>query len=207
MLNNIKRLFFDLGSTLVDETDCYLKRYAEAVEHTNLSFEDFRDKAIEFYRQNRKGDHEAANYYGLTLPKWHTELEKLYPNVSSVLEALICKGYKLGVIANQPLGTRERLEKWGISGYFHVVMASAEEGVAKPDLRIFQRALSEAGCLPENAVMIGDRLDNDIVPAKKIGMKTVWVRQGMSRYSIHGTMEEEPDHIIDEISELNDLLL
>ena len=35
-----------------------------------------------------------------------------------------------------------------------------------------------AGCQAENAVMIGDRLDNDIAPAKKLGMKTVWIRQG-----------------------------
>lgn len=207
MEKSIKWLFFDLGSTLVDETDGYLKRYAETVEHTDISFEDFRDKAIEFYKQNEKGDLEAASYYGLTLSKWHTELEKLYPNVSSVLETLTGKGYKLGVIANQPLGTKGRLEKWGISGYFDVVIASAEEGMAKPDLRIFQKALSEAGCLPENAVMIGDRLDNDIVPAKKIGMKTVWIKQGMGRYQVPVTAEEKPDYIIDEIRELVDLFV
>ena len=42
---------------------------------------------------------------------------------------------------------------------------------------VFHCALAKAQCLPVNAVMIGDRLDNDIVPAKKVGMKTVWIKQ------------------------------
>lgn len=202
---NIKWLFFDLGSTLVDETDCYEKRYAETVEHTDISSGDLKEKAIEFYRQNKKGDLEAAKYYGLTLAKWHTELEHLYPKVRTVLKALNDKGYHLGIIANQLPGTRDRLEKWEISEYFEVVMASAEEGMEKPDLKIFEKALMEAGCLPEEAVMIGDRLDNDIVPAKKAGMKTVWLKQGMGGYQEPGRAEEEPDYVIDEVTELKDI--
>ena len=58
------------------------------------------------------------------------------------------------------------------------MIASAEEGVSKPDPRIFEIALGRADCKAEHAVMIGDRIDNDVVPAKKMGMKTVWIRQG-----------------------------
>lgn len=66
--------------------------------------------------------------------------------------------------------------------YIKLVVASAEEGVAKPDSEIFLRALKRAECLPGNAVMIGDRIDNDIEPANRLGMKTIWVRQGFNKY-------------------------
>lgn len=202
MIKNINWIFFDLGSTLVDESDCYDKRYAEIVSDTGISYGDFVSKVIAFAGQNLKGDHEAARYYGLPLPKWHKELEKLYPNVPDVLSALVDEGYKLGVIANQSPGTKQRLENWGILQYFDIVLASAEEGVAKPDPEIFRKALSEAKCPPKQAVMVGDRLDNDIVPAKQIGMKTVWVKQGFARYGSPKNLFEKADYTINNITEL-----
>lgn len=62
--------------------------------------------------------------------------------------------------------------------YINLTISSAEAGIAKPDLTIFRLALERAGCAAENSVMIGDRLDNDIIPAKPLGMHTIWVRQG-----------------------------
>lgn len=43
---------------------------------------------------------------------------------------------------------------------------------------VHNRQHDVAKCKPENAVMIGDRIDNDIVPAKQLGMKTIWIKQG-----------------------------
>ena len=51
-----------------------------------------------------------------------------------------------------------------------------------PDRRIFEIALERSGCKPENAVMIGDRIDNDIVPAKQLGMKTIWIKTGIWKF-------------------------
>ena len=86
-------------------------------------------------------------------------------------------------------------------------MASAEAGCAKPDLRIFTMALDKAGCEPSEAVMVGDRLDNDIIPAKKLGMKTVWVRQGYAIYQSIDDESKRPDYIVDSIDELIGLKL
>ena len=110
--------------------------------------------------------------------------------------------YKLGIIANQVAGTQERLNNWDIGKYFDVIVASAEAGCAKPDLKIFNLALEQAKCKPENTVMIGDRLDNDILPAKKLGMKTVWVRQGFAKYRTVHNESENPDYVINSISEI-----
>ena len=136
------------------------------------------------------------------MPPWHKEAEKPYDNAEFVLKQLRQKGYRLGVIANQSLGTKDRLENWGLLKYFEIVLASAEEGVSKPDIEIFDRALNAANCLPVNAVMVGDRLDNDIAPAKKIGMKTVRIKQGLSGLASVTNESEQADNEIDNLSEL-----
>ena len=89
--------------------------------------------------------------------------------------------------------------------YIDLVVASAEEGVAKPDLRIFRIALERAACKPEEAVMVGDRIDNDIIPAKKLGMKTVWIKQGFGGYAELKTVEEQPDYIVNTLAEITEL--
>ncbi len=199
---NIKWIFFDIGSTLIDESECYKLRYREAVAGTAITPEDFEKKVVEFSKQNLKGDHEAVKYYGIELPPWHKDAEKPYADTRSVLKQLTVKGYRLGIIANQISGTRERLSSWGLLKYFDIVLASAEEGIAKPNIEIFNRALAAANCLPENAVMIGDRLDNDIIPAKKAGMKTVWIKQGLGGLASVIHKNEQPDYEIYNLSEL-----
>ncbi len=202
MMENVKWLFFDLGSTLVDESECYRLRYREAVAGTAVSAADFENKVIAFAKQNRKGDHEAAKYYGLALPPWHIEAEKPYADAEYVIRQLSGNGYRLGVIANQSPGTRARLSHWGLFQYFDVILASAEEGVSKPNPEIFHRALKAANCSPERAVMIGDRLDNDIAPAKKVGMQTVWVKQGLGGLASVVHEKERADHEVRNLSEL-----
>lgn len=75
------------------------------------------------------------------------------------------------------MGTEEHPGQQGILKYISIIIASAEEGVAKPDSRIFEIALERSNCEPANAIMIGDRIDNDIVPAKRMGMNTIWIKQ------------------------------
>lgn len=203
-MKKIEWLFLDIGSTLVDESKCYAYRCNQIINNNDISAEAFYAKVLEFAKVNAFPIKAAAAYYGTEIPKWPKELEQLYPQAKEVLE-LLSQKYKLGIIANQVAGTQERIDHWGIGQYFDVVAASAEAGCAKPDLRIFKLALNQAECRPENAVMIGDRLDNDIVPAKTLGMKTVWVRQGFAKYqSVHND-HETPDYIIEDIGELADL--
>ena len=134
------------------------------------------------------------------MASWNSEDEYVYPKAEEVLREL-SKRYHVGIIANQNLGSEERLEKLGLLRYIDLVIASAEEGVAKPDLRIFQIALGRANCKPEEAVMVGDRLDNDIIPANKIGMKTIWIKQGFGKYAVPSS-EEYPDYTVECLSEI-----
>ena len=99
--------------------------------------------AMSFYKENKKGDLEAARRLGVELPKWESQYERLYKDTRDCLKKL--SGiYKIGVIANQLLGTSERLENLGVRKYIDLVIASAEEGVSKPDRRILKLHWKEA---------------------------------------------------------------
>ena len=199
---SIKWIFFDIGSTLVDESECHEVRYKETTQDTNVSYQEFKDKVIELAANSDNPYKEAVKHFGLQKTKWYKELEKPYPFTESVLSEL-SKKYKLGIIANQSVGSAQRLADWGIGKYFNLVIASAEEGVEKPNPEIFRLALERANCLPENAVMVGDRIDNDILTAKKIGMKTVWVKQGFAKYQ---PKSDVPDYTIQTLEEILELL-
>lgn len=198
-------LFFDVGTTLIDESKAFEHRISEAIEGTDITFEQFNEKRKKFAMQNLRGDLEAIDYFGLTRPPWHKEDEYPYPEAERVLNYLHGRGHKLGVIANQSLGTDERLQNWGLLKYIDVVAASAELGVSKPDKAIFLKAMEMAGSTPDNSVMIGDRLDNDIYPAIELGMSTVWVRQGFSVYHQLYETKGKPDHIISSLAELTEI--
>ena len=200
----MKWIFFDLGATLVDESDVYKSRCEYAINQLNIEPEEFMNRVYEEAKVSPTPIRTAAKAYGVTLPEWDNSMEKLYDAAYGVLSALHGR-YKLGIIANQSLGTQERIDKWGIGQFFDVVIASAEAGCAKPDPGIFTMALRKAGCKAEDAVMIGDRLDNDIIPAKKLGMKTVWVRQGYAIYQNIDDESKRPDLIVDTIEELKGL--
>ena len=204
-MNDTKWIFFDLGSTLVDETDCYKSRIDYAVNSKNLNREEFMAKVYESAKTSATPIKVACSFYNVELPQWDNSLEKLYSDTKRVLK-IMSKKYKLGIIANQSLGTKERLDNWGIGKYFDIIVASAEAECAKPDLKIFNLALEQAGCKPNEAVMIGDRLDNDVVPAKQLGMKTVWVRQGFAKYLSVSNETEQPDFIIGSIGDVLDIL-
>jgi putative hydrolase of the HAD superfamily len=199
---NTQWLFFDLGSTLIDETKAYEHRIYDAIEGTNITIEEFNEKRKYFAMQNLRGDLEALAYFGLKRTPWHSEDEYPYPDTARVLDYLYNRGYKLGVIANQPIGTEDRLRSWDLLKYFTIVVASAELGIAKPDKDIFLKALELSYCTPEKAAMIGDRLDNDIYPALELGMITIWIKQGMAAYQQLDAARSSPDHIIGKLSEL-----
>lgn len=201
-LNNIKWIFFDLGSTLIDETDCIEFRVAETLKQTGApSKEEFYKQMEYFASVNKLSYKDTVKKFGLENVRWAKELEKLYPEAREVLQALYGR-YKLGIIANQSAGTEERLVQYGIRDYFDVVVASAEAGIAKPDKRIFKLAISQAGCSIREACMIGDRLDNDIAPAAEMGMYTVWVRQSWFGRGNADLVPFKPNIAVDSISEV-----
>ena len=172
------------------------------IMNTDIAFSVFDNKRIELAKQGFDGNSEAIKYFGLKKTPWHSEDEIPFEDALDTLESLKEQGYKLGIIANQSAGTAQRLENWGLLKYFDVVAASAELGVSKPNKLIFEKAIELAGVPAYNAVMVGDRLDNDIIPAKAMGMKTVWIRKGLSIYQNIEFGKNIADWVVDTLSDL-----
>ena len=208
----LRCLFFDVGYTLVDEDAVWEARCREQADMPEARALGLT--AGDIYREIEEASRQYLPQYRAVMKKYsftqvapfRGELETLYPEAPAVLAALSQK-YSLGVIANQEKGLKERLQEWGILPYFTAVASSWEAGASKPDPAIFRLALSLAGCAPEEAFMIGDRLDNDIFPAKSLGMKTVWLRQGFGALQIPKGPEYTPDSIVDSLTELPGIFL
>lgn len=107
----VKWIFFDVGSTLVDETEAYDHRVREMISGTSITFKEFDDVRIALAQQGLDGNSAAIKHFGLTKSPWHSEDEVPYSDAHSTLAALIDKGYKLSIIANQ---NSEQKNAWSL---------------------------------------------------------------------------------------------
>lgn len=106
MMSIIKWIFFDIGSTLVDESVAFRKRVEKTIANTSVSYDDFYSKIVEISKYNQNGYHKALEYYGLTMAPWNSDDEFVYPEAEECLRKLSEK-YKIGIIANQVFGSEE----------------------------------------------------------------------------------------------------
>ncbi|MFD3004282.1 HAD family hydrolase [Thermus tengchongensis] len=94
----------------------------------------------------------------------------LAPGAEATLRALRERGYPLAVVSNWDATLPEILEVVGLRPYFQHLSVSALSGVAKPDPRLFQEALSALGVAPEEAVHVGDS-EADLLGARGAGVR------------------------------------
>jgi len=127
--------------------------------------------------------------------------------VLEVLEAIKKEGYMIGMIANgDSVSIRNVIEATGLQDYFDVIVISEEVGIAKPYQKIFEVALAKLGVKPENAAMVGNKIDADILGANRAGMKSVWFRWNTRYSNTIDSSQEKPDFTINSLSELPGLL-
>jgi len=210
-------IFFDVGGVLVNE-EATLKHFASTIQGLlashgiGVSLETI--ERIQLEAAHGFGSVTRAIIASLTSDKgvgnrvygeiWRNvrNLDEPYPEAKAVLSQLSSR-YKLGVIANQLPGSRDRLRRFGFAAYLSVYALSDELQVSKPDEAIFSYALKAANCRPKEAVMVGDRIDNDIIPAKRLGMYSVRVLRGLFSDQRPSNEDEFPDA---EIHSLTDLI-
>jgi HAD superfamily hydrolase (TIGR01509 family) len=96
------------------------------------------------------------------------------PHTMKMLKRLREGGYKTGLLSNSSVFAAEVLErKTKILDYIDYPVFSFEVGAVKPDLKIFRKILEISGFRPEETVMIGDKTEDDVEPAKRVGMKAI----------------------------------
>jgi len=95
-----------------------------------------------------------------------------YPESFKVLKTLKEREFKLGLVSNSwPYGVEKLQSK--LSGFFNSMILSHETGLLKPDTAMFKRCLEEIGVKPMEALIVGDSVEDDILPGESIGMKEI----------------------------------
>jgi FMN phosphatase YigB (HAD superfamily) len=97
---------------------------------------------------------------------------------------------------------RERLKRAGIGDLLAYQGLSGETGFRKPDPRAFISAAEALGVAPAECIMVGDRIDNDIAPAKALGMATILFKTGRHRRQQPRSSAEAPDAEVRDVREL-----
>jgi putative hydrolase of the HAD superfamily len=129
----------------------------------------------------------------------------LQPGIYDLLKELV-KKLPMGVVANQDDGLVERLQELDIEDCFEIILCPGDYGFYKPDTRAFLRVLEYLEVEPHDALMVGDRIDNDIIPAKMLGMKTLHFRTGLLRNQRLRTPDERPDWTVTKIEDMISIL-
>lgn len=188
----IRWIFFDIGNVVMNDDPVMAFIYEElhqAILDTGLEipFEKLieeREASIaeagpgHWYRLGERylgydGIHSLMHRCAGSIRQDYMGYHNVIPGMKGALETLAGR-FSLGIIANQLRESVIGLEASGLRRFFRVLALSEVTGLKKPDPEIFEWALREAGCLPEEAVMVGDRVDNDIAPAARAGFWTIW---------------------------------
>jgi HAD superfamily hydrolase (TIGR01509 family) len=159
---------FDAGETLVDETGLW-QRAADLAGVPRFTLMGTLGGLIS------RGEHHSRVWelLGVERPRADFELGDFYPDALPCLAGLRARGMRVGVVGNTP----EEFEDV-IREHVDFVGSSARWGVEKPEPGFFDRLLEEAGCSPDEAAYVGDRVDNDVEPALRAGMVAVHLRRG-----------------------------
>ncbi len=120
---------------------------------------------------------------GFVAADWHDAvLDDLYANTKRETERsravlrTLKEHYPMVLVSNFYGNISTVLDEFGFDGLFDSIVESAVVGVRKPDPRIFTLGVEALGIAPEEVVVVGDSYDKDIVPAKKAGCQTVWIK-------------------------------
>jgi HAD superfamily hydrolase (TIGR01549 family) len=201
----------DVGETLIDETRVF-RTWAEVFGIPDFTLmavlggsitnaerpEDWR-RFFEMIKQPEWRDQQPAfeERYGAL------RADDLYPDAIRAIDGLKARGYRVAITANQPARRHAELEALGIQ--VEAMGMSDAMGVAKPDRAFFDRTLEMIGSPdPASVAYVGDRVDNDVLPALAAGMRAIWLRRGpwgMLQELPNGTIPALTVHSLDELTE------
>ena len=146
---------------------------------SGITKKDFNSSALLRKVGTKKGirldGQQWRHYAGL----WYEPLRKIAttePDIKQTLAALKNAGLKLGIVSNTFVNghsLEKHLEQVGILDFFTVRLYSYQFDHRKPNPQMFEAAAEKIGETAENILFIGDRLDNDIKPALRLGMQAV----------------------------------
>lgn len=222
-----KGILLDFGGTLDSDGEHWLDRFYELYEKEGIDVSREEIKRA-FYRADALccGDphvlgqglrpllrhhvrlqleelgHSGAGWEALLVEGFCSRAESFLHRNASLL-ARLRERFHLGVVSNFYGNVGVLCEEAGLARWLDVIMDSTQVGVGKPDPGIFRMALDELGLEAGETIFVGDSYERDMMPARRMGMKTIWLKGPKPRIP----REAEPvDGCISNLTEL-DLLL
>ena len=209
----IRAVFFDVGETLIDEHRLYrdyAMRMGVSYEHFMVTIEAAmarREPVRNVFAAVKPGfDFKAARAQREAEgKKFVIGSHDLYDDAAASLAALKARGYFIGIVGNQPATAESTLRESGLSADF--IATSEAWGVSKPDPGFFLKVIEAAGLDPHQIAYVGDRVDNDVLPARAAGIWPILIRRGPWGRAQWGWPEAEQAHFrIERLTELIELL-
>ncbi|GAA0989878.1 HAD family hydrolase [Acrocarpospora macrocephala] len=212
----IRAVVFDVGETLIDETRIW-SRWADRLGVTRLTFMGVLGGMAALDRSHRdafevvrpgldvRAEMEAWRREEPEGLRENFDVEDLYPDVRGSLAELRTLGFQVIVAGNQPVQAYDALVAMELP--VDAIYTSAGWGLSKPQPGFFAKVAEVAGRAPDEILYVGDRLDNDVLPAARAGMRTALLRRGPWGY-LHADRPESAacDFVIDGLGELAGLL-
>lgn len=217
MQEPITTVLLDVGGVLIDEGElhrAYEERLcrllaAHGVDAGTKDIAAARDTAIQRYAPSTSGavlwhflkpDLRRYEKARSALLAWFLEQGQGYYRVTPGARAVVATlaaHYRVALAANQPSWAAEPLRRAGVLDLLDDGQMSEDLGYDKPDPRLFLAVLERVGARAEEAVMVGDRLDTDIGPAKRLGLRTIRVRTGIHAIQEARWPGDLPDTTVD----------
>lgn len=202
---------FDVGEVLIDETRVW-GTWADILGVSPFTFAAVLGAAIV-----QGEDHHVV--FPLVAPnvEWEEFEEEherryggfqeqdVYPDVRLCLRELLDMGVTVAIAGNQPARRRQQLLDLDLP---HTMLATSDDlGAQKPSREFYDRVVELTGAAtPEQILYVGDRIDNDVLPAMDYGMRTCWLRRGPWGHLQDLPDDVDADLILDGLGELPLLL-
>ncbi|MFG2821694.1 HAD family hydrolase [Kitasatospora sp. NPDC048365] len=210
----IKAVVFDVGECLVDESREYgtwadwlgVPRHTFVAQFgaTIARGLDYRE-TFQVFRPGFDLHEERERRAAAGKAEWFGE-DDLYPDVRRSLTRLRAEGLWLAIAGNQTVRAGGILRGL-FTGDVDLIGTSDDWGASKPDPEFFRRVSAVTPTLAEEILYVGDRLDNDILPAAAAGMRTALIRRGPWGWiQQHDPAAAEATFRIDSLAELPDLI-
>lgn len=186
---------FDIGEVLIDETRVWAT-WADLLGVSSLTFAAALGAAVvQGLDHVEVFDHVAPNIQWRDFEAEHERRyggfgeDDLHADARPCLQELHDRGVHIVIAGNQPARRTEQLRALDLP--HDAIAMSADLGVDKPSPEFFAAVVELAGASsPGQVLYVGDRVDNDVVPAAASGLRTCWLRRGP-----WGVLQDLPDGV------------
>lgn len=200
-LENVRAVFFDVGEVLIDESTEYgtWADWLGVPRHTFSAMfgaviargEDYR-QVFQHFRPGFNLADERKRRLEAGLGEFFNGRD-LYSDARPCLQALKDAGFFVGVAGNQTERAGRLLRELHLP--VDLIATSDDWGVEKPSVMFFEKLVSVAGVSAEQILYVGDRMDNDVLPAVEAGLLAAHIRRGPWGYQHVNHPEIERVHL------------